>query len=211
MEEMFENKLLDDLYNIRGEKFEINYMKYYGKKKEIKKSEIAEKNFNQTINKLIKDETIIETIRKKFGDFTDSVLEEMFFWNREFYKLGFLDGINFKNEIRRLKEKMSCKNEDTSEIDTFFYTCADNLLDYIEREKSKRLAKREDYKELTKKKAEIKKQYPKVRSFIEDEETEILNLNELKAVLEIIDIEYNIMGLEVEEAFKLGLKENEAL
>ena len=48
--------------------------------------------------------------------------------------------------------------------------------------------------------------------FIEDEEiNKNLNTEELKAVLEIIDIENNINALEVEEAFILGLKENEML
>ena len=33
MEEVFENKLLDDLYQVRGEGIELEYIKKYGKPK----------------------------------------------------------------------------------------------------------------------------------------------------------------------------------
>ena len=59
---------------------------------------------------------------------------------------------------------------------------------------------------------EIKNKYPNVRLYIEDEEIDKnLNKEELKAVLEIIEIENNMNALEIEEAFRLGLKENEML
>ena len=35
MEEVFENKLLDDLYQVRGEGIELEYIKKYGKPNQI--------------------------------------------------------------------------------------------------------------------------------------------------------------------------------
>ncbi len=58
---------------------------------------------------------------------------------------------------------------------------------------------------------EIKNKYPKVRAFIEDGEIKILNEEEIKAVFEIVGIDRDLQILEVEEAFKLGLKEQSML
>lgn len=209
---IFESKVLDDLYDVRGEGFEIDYIKHFGKSEELEKTEIKEKELKQIVNS-IEDEELKKDIKNKISEFQDSMLGEMCIWDKEYYKLGLLDGMNFKSEIRNLKERLSSKdNADTSNIDTFFNNCLDDFLDYFEREKSRKLAKRKDYIELKNKRQQIKEKYPNVRLFIEDEEiNKTLNTDELRAVLDIIEIEHDISALEVEEAFKLGLKENEML
>ena len=66
---------------------------------------------------------------------------------------------------------------------------------------------REDYKELRDKKRAIMEQYPKARSFLEDEKIMDMTEQEKKAVLQILDIQEKIKIIELKEAFKLGGKE----
>lgn len=209
---IFNFKVLDDLYDVRGEGFEVDYIKNFGKKEELEKPELAENELDEVVNSIDNEEKRKE-IKSKISKFQDSMLGEMCFWDREYYKLGFLDGMNFKTELRNLKEKLSSKdNADITEMDSFFNNCLDDFLDYFERQKTERLSKRTEYIELRNKMQEIKNKYPNVRLYIEDEETDKnLNKEELMAVLEIIEIENNMNALEVEEAFKLGLKENQML
>lgn len=212
---IFKYKILDDLYNARGDGFETNYIKNFGKNEKLERTEITENQLDNAIE-LVKDEETKQEIIEKLGEFQDSVLGEMCFWFKQYYKLGFLDCINFKTEIRSLKKKFTSEsNIDNSNItdrDTFFNNYLDDFLDYFESQKTRRLNKRAEYIELQNKIKKIKNSYPNVRLFIEDEEiNKNLNIEELKAVLEIIDIENNINALEVEEAFILGLKENEML
>ena len=110
---IFESKVLDDLYDVRGDGFESDYIKHFGKCDELKKSEIKEKELQQIIN-LIEDEELKKNIKNKINEFEDSMLGEMYFWNKEYYKLGIFDGINFKSEIRNLKERLSSKGNETA-------------------------------------------------------------------------------------------------
>lgn len=209
---IFNFKVLDDLYDVRGEGFEVDYIKNFGKKEELEKPKLAENELDEVVNSIDNEEKRKE-IKSKISKFQDSMLGEMCFWDREYYKLGLLDGMNFKTELRNLKEKLSSKdNADITEMDSFFNNCLDDFLDYFERQKTERLSKKTEYIELRNKMQEIKNKYPDVRLYIEDEKTDKnLNKEELKAVLEIIEIENNMNELEVEEAFKLGLKENQML
>ena len=54
---------------------------------------------------------------------------------------------------------------------------------------------------------EIKNKFPRTRDFIEDEEINELTTDELKALLKIIRIKGQLEALEIEEAFKTGIKE----
>ena len=138
---IFNFKVLDDLYDVRGEGFEVDYIKNFGKKDELVKPETTEKELENAIN-LIKDNEVKQKVKKIVSEFQDSMLQEMCFWDREYYKLGFLDGMNFKTELRNLKEKLSSKdNADITEMDSFFNNCLDDFLDYFERQKTERLRK----------------------------------------------------------------------
>ena len=58
-----------------------------------------------------------------------------------------------------------------------------------------------------KKMQEIKNKFPRTRDFIEDEEINELTKEEMKALSEIIQINGQLEVLEIEEAFKTGIKE----
>lgn len=123
-----------------------------------------------------------------------------------------MDAVCLKKEIwDRKAELEKTNNEDTSNNDSFFNNYIADFIDYFERQKSEKLFKRADYKELINKIHEIKIKYPKARAFIEDEEITPLTSEEMKAVLKIIEINNDIDILEVEEAFRLGLKEQSML
>lgn len=68
--------------------------------------------------------------------------------------------------------------------------------------------KRKDYKQIKDKMREIKNKYANVRLFIEDRVvTANLTKEELKAVLEYINLDDEIERIEKIETFKFGLKE----
>lgn len=68
--------------------------------------------------------------------------------------------------------------------------------------------KRKDYKQIKDKMREIKNKYANVRLFIEDRVvTANLTKEELKAVLEYINLDDEIERIEKIETFKWGLKE----
>ena len=68
--------------------------------------------------------------------------------------------------------------------------------------------KRKDYKQIKDKMREIKNKYANVRLFIEDRVvTANLTKEELKAVLEYINLDDEIERIEKIETFKLGLRE----
>jgi hypothetical protein len=209
---VLESKVLDDLYETRGDGLEGAYIRKYGKPENVEKSQQAEEELTKLIQEIVKDEENQSKMLDKLNDFETNIIGEMCFWNKQYYKLGFLDGLFFKKEIRELKENFtSNKNAEKTNTDVFFNYCTDDFFDYFERQKSKKMAKREDYKKLLNKMQEIKNKYPKARAFIEDEEISILSKEEMQAVLDIIEIDKDIEALEIEEAFKLGLKENEML
>ena len=62
MEEMFENKVLDDLYEIRRDGFESIFINHYGESEEIQKSRISENKLTEAIQKSIKNESVKEEI-----------------------------------------------------------------------------------------------------------------------------------------------------
>lgn len=212
MEELFKNQILKDLYETRSDGFECEYIKQYGEPEEIKKINILDEELTTLINKKIKDEKELYEILCKLNDFQSATIGEMCFWNEQYYKLGFLDSVYLKKEL--IERKMifqKDKNTDTSKNDSFFNNYIVDFIDYFEKQKSENLSKRADYKELINKMEEIKNKYPKARAFIEDEKINELTQEEMKAVLEIVGIDKDLQALEVEEAFKLGLKEQNML
>lgn len=212
MEDLFKNQILNDLYEIRGDGFECEYIKQYGETEEITKSRDLDEKLTTLIKAKIKEEKDLDEILSALNDFQGAVIGEMCFWNEQYYKLGFLDSVYLKKElIERKAIFQKEKKTDTSRNDSFFNNCIADFMDYFEKQKSENLLKRADYRELITKMEEIKNKYPKARAFIEDEEINTLTQEEMKAILEIVGIDRDLQILEVEEAFKLGLKEQNML
>lgn len=92
-------------------------------------------------------------------------------------------------------------------MNSFINEFSNDFLKYFDNYRIKKLMNREDYKELRDRKRTIIAEYPKARSFLEDEKIMDMTDEEKKAVLLIIDIEEKIKITELKEAFKLGGKE----
>lgn len=90
---------------------------------------------------------------------------------------------------------------------SFMNEYSNDFLHYFEEHRAKKLINRKDYKELRAKKQVIMEKYPKARMFLEDEKVQDMTHEDLKAILQIINIEHKINIIEMKEAFKLGGKE----
>ena len=111
MEKIFKNRILDDLYDIRGSDFANVYIETYGEPEEMKKYNESENELRKFIENAIQDENIIEEIYQKLDNFCENFQDSMSFWNQQFYKLGCTDGILLKQESKELNEIMQKKNK----------------------------------------------------------------------------------------------------
>lgn len=209
MEEMFENKVLDDLYNVRRDGFECIFIKHYGEPEEIKEPKKIDEKLKDNIKQIVKEQNEQKQILDVLGQFQDSVLGEMCFWEQQYYKLGFVDGVYFKKEMKEQKEIFANNAiKDNMENDSFFYIWKYSLIEFLAVEIRK---KSKEYAEIINKMNEIKKQFDNVRIFLEDREAIELTKEELKAVIEYMNLKEKIEDIEKIEMFKLGLKEEKWL
>lgn len=212
MEETFENKMLDNLYEIREGEVEKQYIAKYGKPEEVKKSENAEKELVDFMKKFIKEKKDVQKLFKKLNNFELCAMSEMYFWYKPYYKTGFIDGVYLKKELKHNKNIfLDNKLNIDIEEDSFFYKCVDSVMQFIEYNRFNIWTEREDYKEIMDKIEKIKDKYPKIRTFLEDEKIIKLTDEELKGLLEVINLNNDIQSLEIVETFKLGLKEGNFL
>lgn len=143
--EIFENQILNEIYETRGDGLECFYIRMYGEPEEIKETKTR------------------------------------FFKNKENKKM---------------------------QENSFFYRYIDSIMQFLEDNRYNNWQKRKDYKQIKDKMREIKNKYANVRLFIEDRVvTANLTKEELKAVLEYINLDDEIERIEKIETFKLGLKE----
>lgn len=103
MEEVFENPILEDLFKIRTDGFQIAYEKSYQNREKIQEIETElEKMFKE----LIQDENTRNKVIEQYEKF---LYEELNYWNFAYYKMGICDGIfisrDVKAELDRLKKK----------------------------------------------------------------------------------------------------------
>ena len=99
LEKFLDYSLLDELFKTRQEKFAYNV---------IRKSEEYKKFQNETEDKLM---SILNYISgehyKKVEEEINDILYYNFlglseFWNKNYYKLGFFDGLNAKKELEEV-------------------------------------------------------------------------------------------------------------
>lgn len=81
----------------------------------------------------------------------------------------------------------------------------ETLAEFIEDNTIKAVRKRRDYELKKRKIKQIMDKYPKIRAFIEDENTEELTIEELKKLREIAILQVEIQNIKNEEIFKLGI------
>lgn len=204
MEDLYENKILDDLYEIR-EGFITSYKKKYGELEETKKAEQAEDGLVNFMKKFIKDENTMKELFEKINKFEGYALDEMCFWHKPYYKLGFIDGMRLKKEIREGKIIENTSN------DSIILQNINEISDYFEEQKYRNLKKNKEYDKIRHKIEEIKNKYPRVREFFEDDKIEQLTKKEMKAILDITELQNDRAMYEADEMLKIGLREGKAL
>lgn len=204
MEDLYENKILDDLYEIR-EGFITSYKKKYGELEETKKAEQAEDELVNFMKKFIKDENTMKELFEKINKFEGYALAEMCFWHKPYYKLGFIDGMRLKKEIRGGKIIENTSN------DSIILQNINEISDYFEEQKYRNLKKNKEYDKIRHKIEEIKNKYPRVREFFEDDKIEQLTKKEMKAILDITELQNDRAMYEADEMLKIGLREGKAL
>ena len=204
MEDLYENKILDDLYEIR-EGFITSYKKKYGELEETKKAEQAEDDLINFMKKFIKDENTMKELFEKINKFEGYALDEMCFWHKPYYKLGFIDGMRLKKEIREGKIIENTSN------DSIILQNINEISDYFEEQKYRNLKKNKEYDKIRHKIEEIKNKYPRVREFFEDDKIEQLTKKEMKAILDITELQNDRAMYEADEMLKIGLREGKAL
>ena len=207
--EIFENQILNEIYETRGDGLEYFYIRMYGEPKEIIETKQAKKELEDLMKELIQNEEKQKELWIKLDKFEDCMSGEMSFWDRQYYKLGFLDKLFLKREIEETKTRFF-KNKENNKIqeNSFFYRYTDSIMQFLEDNRYNIWQKRKDYKQIKDKMREIKNKYPNVRLFIEDRVvTANLTKEELKAVLEYINLDDEIERIEKIETFKLGLRE----
>ena len=205
MEDLFENKILNDLYEIREDWFFISYKKKYGELEETKKAEQAEDELINFMKKFIKDDNTMKELFEKINKFEGYALEEMCFWHKPYYKLGFIDGIRLKKEI---KEGKIIENTSNNSI---ILQNINEISDYFEEQKYRNLKKNKEYDKIRHKIEKIKNKFPRVREFFEDDKIEQLTKEEMKAILDITELQNDRAMYEADEMFKIGLREGKAL
>lgn len=104
MEELFESKVLNDLYEIRTDGIEAIYIRKYGKPEDIESGEKADEKLRQFIREKAENEEKRREMVLALETFEDSVREEKNIWTKVFYKKGFVDGVGFEQEVREIKE-----------------------------------------------------------------------------------------------------------
>ena len=152
----------------------------------------------QTVNN---DEKFIGEIIELFIEFELEFSKNMYDLNKNYFKLGVVEGVKLNNEINQIKN-------DQNKVDSIFLDkYDDDFLEYLEENKMKNLSKQEKFKKLEEKEKKLKNKYPNISKFLGNKENIKLSVEEQKAILEILNLYEEKDVLEQKECFKLGFKE----
>lgn len=204
--ELFENQVLNDIYETRGDGLQCLYIRMYGKTEEMTEVEKSKKELENLMYELVKDKKKQKELWLKLDRFEGAMSGESSFWNKQYYKLGFLDRIYLKKEIADNKRKFVDDNIENLE-DTLIY----KSMCFIKEMLGANLWKIKKYKEIVNKMSKIKEEYPNIKEFIERNEMVNFTKKEVKALSEYLKLADDMQDIEFIETFKLGLKDNSLL
>ena len=200
------NKILDDLYDIREGEVEKSYIAKYGEPEEDKKANNVEDDLINFMKKFIKNEEDMQKLYEKINQFELYAMGQMCFWYKPYYKTGFIDAISLNKQIK--EEKIASNNSNNEDN---IYNSVDDIWDYIDQQKYNNLKANNEYIKASKRLAEIKEKYPKVMNFYDNNKIAEFTQEEMKAILEIKEL-YDLRNmLESEEMFKIGVKRGKSL
>ncbi len=198
MNNIFDKPIIDQLFEHRKENFE-QYT--YDNNDEIRNIQVSISKKNEKILAFVKRHLANEENYKKFfnmfENYETKTSEELYFWSKEYYKLGMID-------MNKLKSEMKCSKTD---VDTY-----DIFLDFTESELDEYIKKRLDYssnniKAYKQKYDEIAKKYPNVLKVFEKSMPITLNIEEMKLLIELIKLNEKVRTEERKMCFKLGISE----
>lgn len=201
----FENKILDNLYEIKEGEVEKKYILKQGRQKDNERTEKLEEELVNFTKNFIKEEKGIKELCNRINTYKQAIIDRMNFWNRLYYKEGFIDAMSLKQQIK--KEGMTDSNFEESII----YKNMKEISDLFEEQKYNNLQGNEDYIENVKRIEKIKAKFPKVRDFFENGKIAEFSKQEMKEILNIVYLHSDIATYEECEMFKIGLREGKAL
>lgn len=201
----YNNKILDDLYEIREGEVEKSYIAKYGELEKDKKANEVEDDLTNFMKKFIKNEDDMQELYEKINQFELYATGQMCFWYKPYYKAGFVDAMSLNKQI---KEE---KNINNSNEESIIYKNINEISDFFEEQKYKNLKQNKEYTKIAKDIEETKSKFPKVRNFFENDEITEFSKEEMKAILKIIELSNDRAMYEADEMFKIGLREGKAL
>ncbi len=200
----YNNKILDDLYEIREGKVEKSYIAKYGEPEEDKKADKVEDELINFMKKFITNEEDMQNLYEKINQFELYATGQMCFWYKPYYKAGFIDAVLLQKQVQEEKIENKC-NEDS------IYNKFDDIWDYVDKTKHQNLKSNEYYNNIKKELMEIYSKHPRVEDFIYNEKIEEFTPEEMKAILKVISLYNDRFTIEEEEMFKIGVRTGKSL
>lgn len=201
MEELFNKPILDQMYEFRKEDFE-QYV--YDNNNKIKNIQFKISDLSEELMMLIKqtipNQKEYKKVVKIINEYELQCSNEIEFWSLQYFKLGMLEREKIRNEF--FKNKIEIE-----ENDTFLNYESNNFSEWLEEQKRKYTFETKEYKELQKKYNEISEKYPNAIEVFEDLKAIKLNKEEMKALVELREIDIDMGYMEKHICFKLGMKE----
>ena len=201
MEEFFKKPILDQLYDYIMEDFE---QAVYDEDNEVREIEgdIQDKGEKLTkfLEKVISNPEYLEKALDLFREYELDYSKEISFWSKAYFKLGISDRLKLRNEL-------SVKDKVIEDDETFFNYDLNDFSDWIEKQKNKYTFGTKEYKELQKRYNDISEKYPNAVEVFEDLNPIELTKEEMKALVELRDIDIAMGHMEKYLCFKLGMKE----
>lgn len=201
MEKLFNEPILDQMYEFRKEAFEQFAYRNNPKIKngELHLCELSE-NFISYLERIISNKEQLAKAKKMFSNYELDYEKQIDLWNCTYFKLGMRDREKIRNEFFENKLK-------TKECDTFLNNKKDEFSEWLEEQKNKYTFETKEYKELQKKYNEISENYPNCIEVFEDLKPINLNIEEIKVLIELRKIDIEMGNMEKDLCFKLGMKE----
>lgn len=204
MKKFLERNILDELYELKGDEFADNILKEMSKQKKELGSLAIEEKLTEKIKEIVTDEEKQKEILDLLNKYELSTGDDDDFWNKMYYKLGAYDCIRM-SEVVKTEVKEEKKEIETKTV--FFDEYSDDFYDYLNTNRVRMLKENAEYKELEVKREKVKADNPNIRAIFEDKEAVQLTEDEVKAVLDMLEIEGDINTIETIENFKLGARE----
>ena len=204
MNNNFNEGVLNALYEVRCEDFERCF--FDDLSEEVDKIGVSNKvdQLSDFVKELLKEDC--EKIKEfdiLMRDVENAILSEMCFKFKQYYKLGFIDANNLRNELKVFNSSIAKNIDYSSFYDEYF----ESFSGYFEEYKYDYLRQQPEYKEIANQIKYLKEEYPRVTNLVEDGDIEVLNLEELQKLQELLQLRAKEDFIEQKEVFRLGMKE----